>query len=74
MAAGREAYPDAHAAYRLFGAAAKASLTGAEGLYYRLSERFAQQGPGGGTAVAKVYGTANKLIGPTIMVGPFFVL
>jgi len=48
MLAGSEAYQMSLAAYRLFGAAAKAGLNGADSVYGRLSERFAQQGPGGG--------------------------
>jgi len=49
MLAGSEAYQSALAAYRLFGAAAKAGLNGADSVYGRLSERFAEQGPRGAT-------------------------
>ena len=44
MLAGSEAYQYALAAYRLFGAAAKAGLNGADSVYGRLSERFASHG------------------------------
>lgn len=44
MLAGSEAYSNALAAYRLFGAAAKAGLNGADSVYDTLSTRFASQG------------------------------
>ena len=44
MLAGSEAYSNALAAYRLFGAAAKAGLNGADSVYEKLASRFAGQG------------------------------
>lgn len=44
MLAGSEAYVTSLAAYRLFEAAAKAGLPGADAIYDSLKERFANQG------------------------------
>lgn len=46
MLAGSEAFGTSLAAYRLFAAAAKAGLPGADSAYDRLKARFAQQGGG----------------------------
>lgn len=48
MLAGSEAYVTSLAAYRLFEAAAKAGLPGADAVYDSLKERFATQGNTGG--------------------------
>jgi len=48
MLAGSEAYVTSLAAYRLFEAAAKAGLPGADAIYDSLKERFAGQGGAGG--------------------------
>lgn len=47
MLAGSEAYLTSLAAYRLFEAAAKASLPGADAIYDSLKQRFADQGGNG---------------------------
>lgn len=47
MLAGSEAYVTSLAAYRLFEAAAKAGLPGADAIYDSLKERFANQGGAG---------------------------
>ncbi len=44
MLAGSEAYSNALTAYRLFGAAAKAGINGADSTYDTLASRFAQTG------------------------------
>ncbi len=44
MLAGSEAYSNSLTAYRLFGAAAKAGLNGADSVYETLAERFKQTG------------------------------
>ena len=44
MIAGSEAYASALTAYRLFEAAAKAGVLGADAAYIPLAERFAGQG------------------------------
>jgi hypothetical protein len=44
MLAGSEAYVSALASYRLFGAAADAGVQGADAIYDRLKNRFANQG------------------------------
>ena len=49
MLAGSEAYLTSLAAYRLFEAAAKAGLPGADAIYDSLKERFANQGGSGDT-------------------------
>ena len=49
MLAGSEAYVTSLAAYRLFEAAAKAGLPGADAIYDSLKERFANQGGTGDT-------------------------
>jgi len=48
MLAGSEAYVTALTVYRLFGAAAKAGLPGADAIYNSLKERFAGQGGNSG--------------------------
>ena len=49
MLAGSEAYLTSLAAYRMFEAAAKACLPGADAIYDSLKERFANQGGSGDT-------------------------
>ncbi len=51
MLAGSEAYVTSLAAYRLFEAAAKAGLPGADAVYDGLKERFADQGGNAAPAV-----------------------
>jgi hypothetical protein len=49
MLCGSEAYVSSLAAYRLFEAAASAGIPGADAIYDALKQRFAGQGPTGGT-------------------------
>jgi hypothetical protein len=49
MLCGSEAYASSLTAYRLFEAAASAGLPGADSVYNALKQRFAGQGPTGGT-------------------------
>ncbi|MBL7702971.1 MAG: hypothetical protein JNM14_12025 [Ferruginibacter sp.] len=49
MLCGSEAYASSLAAYRLFEAAATAGLPGTDSIYNALKQRFAGQGPTGGT-------------------------